>query len=578
MGCKINFDRLFIFSDRNKIYFNEEFDSGINLIYGPNTSGKSTLIQSLLYTFGINDGKEYLFDILSNEVIFRLDCTLFNADKKEKIVFIRDEGTLYIKKGELPIQVFSGINSDNSNEHIKLKDYLHQQFGFSLYLESKEEYNPAPIETIFLPYYVSQAVGWVYLRKSFSNLDFYRNFKDDYLDYYLGIENAIDRKKKKEIDNKLIAVQKEISFLSEMEKGDTSLQVTKIADEKFTLESITYIETYKKLQDDIIKNEKEYIIACNELSYLNERKSILSRIKRNQQSQNIETGNCPMCSQVLPYNPEAYYIYSQETNDTDAQLIDIKAKIKDKQSIVNSLNRKIKEQKSEVSKNYGILKLYETQELSFDTWIDNKANLQLNENILTKIGKLTIDLNTQKDLLKDYKTEDEVIFERSKKSASFAQLFNSYLLDLDVKPLIDDRFSALYKISAFPSQGVELHKTVMAYHFALNNLIKFTPSIHRFPFLLDAIFKEDIDEANRDLILKFIAKHRPNDTQLFLTISEIKNTEIHIANYQKDFFNNSAKLIRIGDGIAKRTLLKNYSNEHEEYVLETFNIINKSMN
>ena len=54
------------------------------------------------------------------------------------------------------------------------------------------------METMFLPYYVSQDVGWVYLRKSFSNLNFYKNFKEDFLDYYLGIENVIDREEKKE--------------------------------------------------------------------------------------------------------------------------------------------------------------------------------------------------------------------------------------------------------------------------------------------------------------------------------------------------------------------------------------------
>ncbi|WP_423856505.1 AAA family ATPase [Aeromonas veronii] len=39
-------------------FFNTSFSSGINIIHGKNTSGKSTLLQSLLYTFGINDEKK----------------------------------------------------------------------------------------------------------------------------------------------------------------------------------------------------------------------------------------------------------------------------------------------------------------------------------------------------------------------------------------------------------------------------------------------------------------------------------------------------------------------------------------
>jgi len=88
----------------------------------------------------------------------------------------------------------------------------------------------------------------------------------------------------------------------------------------------------------------------------------------------------------------------------------------------------------------------------------------------------------------------------------FFSVFQGYLSKLGVSNFDEPRYKQLYKISSFPCQGVELHKTVMAYHFALNKLIAKTQGIHRFPFILDAIMKEDIDEDSRIKYLAFLMK------------------------------------------------------------------------
>ena len=81
----------------------------------------------------------------------------------------------------------------------------------------------ASIETMFLPYYIAQPTGWVYLRKSFGGLEFYKNFKNDYLDYYLGIENNIDRLDKQKLEEEKETYTNEIKFLSEIETNNDEL-------------------------------------------------------------------------------------------------------------------------------------------------------------------------------------------------------------------------------------------------------------------------------------------------------------------------------------------------------------------
>ncbi len=167
MNLKLHIDSVLIHSEENNKFFFTEFKDKLNVIYGKNTSGKSTLIQLILFAFGINDNKIKLAEILSENIFVRIDCSIKRDGVNEKYVFIRQDETLLIKDKNNKVIRFNGISADQSAEHVKLKKYFNELFDFNLQLESNTGIDEAPIETIFLPYYVSQEVGWVYLRKSF---------------------------------------------------------------------------------------------------------------------------------------------------------------------------------------------------------------------------------------------------------------------------------------------------------------------------------------------------------------------------------------------------------------------------
>jgi hypothetical protein len=67
--------------------------------------------------------------------------------------------------------------NENIHQHVKGKAPLSDLFGFTLHLEYDNEYKPASLEAMFLPYYIAQDVGWVYRHKSFRGLDFAVFFK-----------------------------------------------------------------------------------------------------------------------------------------------------------------------------------------------------------------------------------------------------------------------------------------------------------------------------------------------------------------------------------------------------------------
>jgi len=570
----MNINQFFAFSEKDNKMFFSEFDSGVNIISGKNTSGKSTIFAAILYTFGINDVALQLSEILDAEPIFRVDLTITFGNQKDFIIITRGANTLCVKVNDLPVKIFNGINANNSVEHIKLKEYLNNYFNFHLKLESKGGYKTAPIETMFLPYYISQSTGWIYIRKSFGSLDFYKNFKFDYLDYYLCIDNNFNRIEKQKIENELISIRNNIKFYKEYESNNINIQISKISDEKHISKSKEYIEIYKQNKTNRIDYEKEYLLLSNKLSYYKARKRILDQIRRNVKKQNPKEDICPTCLQKLSYNEEIFYNYLQDTNDTEKEILKLNDLIKKFQGEINSLDTKINKTNSKIETEYEILEKTYDQEVSFTTWIDNKANVKIIDNIDLKIKKYEEAESIQIELLKNYITENEIFNERVKKSKLFKKLFTEYLSELGVKRLNDERFTDLYRLSAFPYQGVELHKTILAYNFAFNKMCLNTENIHRFPFMLDAIFNEDIEYENKRLILNFINKFHPKDTQLFISIADSKNVENIISDYNRKHFDNKAKEICLGAGKVERSFFIDFDIKYESLLDETFEILN----
>ena len=573
MNLKLHIDSVLIHSEENNKFFFTEFKDKLNVIYGKNTSGKSTLIQLILFAFGINDNKIKLSAILSENIFVRIDCSIKRDGETEKYVFIRQDETLLIRDKNDKVIRFNGISADQSAEHVKLKKYFNELFDFNLQLESSSGIDEAPIETIFLPYYVSQEVGWVYLRKSFSNLNYYKNFKEDFLDYYLGIENVFDREEKRRIEKEVNKLQQQIRFYKDVEKDNQDLKLANVIDETLEGKANTLIADISERKNRLLELEKLYVDNSNKLTFYNQRLSVVSKVNRNHKNQEPGKDSCPTCTQVLPSNIEDVYSFFQEENDTLSLKKDLNEKIKKMQSSLNSLNKKIEEDRAEIGSTFKTFNKYSDNDITLESYIESKANTQLFENLIKQVGQLTIDLDRQKEELKKYKTDDDINFERNKKSSTFKSKYFTYNSELGLPALEDERFYKLYEISSFPFQGVELHKAVLSYHFAFNYLLTQTSEIHRLPFILDSVFKEDIDGGNRIKILKFITKNFPTDTQTILSIADDKNQDSKIEEYKRDIFKEKAHLICIGNGEEEKALLKENDNSQKSLINETFEII-----
>lgn len=583
MKSQVIYKNFFIYCESKNTSFYTSFSDGINIIHGKNTSGKSTIIQAIHYTFGINDEKHKLNEILSEKVIFRLDFIL-KKDKEECISVIREDDYITIQRENHPLEKFSGISGNTSKEHIKLKHYLSELFNFNLHLETSGEYKLASIEAMFLPYYVAQDYGWVLNLKSFRGLDFFRNFKYDYYDYYLGITNEFDRLEKQNLEKEKKDLENQIKFLTNIEEQNDELYLSRLKDESFVSKANEYIDLYKKNKEELIRKEKEYLVKCNELTLYEERLKILKKVKASLRKENPLNDNCPTCKQNLPNSLENIYKYFQDLNNTNLEIKTVNNKIlgfknengnnqQGLKSKINSLEIEIKDLKDCISKEYLTLNKYQIDDLTFGTWLDNKTKVKLSENVIKQIGETTILLDKTIEKLKKFKTDEELKKERNSRDFQFKNYFIDFLDKLNVKSFDEDKYTLLYWMGIFPKQGVELLKTMLAYYFAFNKVIAETEYVHRFPFLLDAIFKEDIDEDNRKLILEFIYKNKPKNQQFIFSFSESNKNLKTAEEYNEEIMKNEAKII-LTDLVNERSILKPFDSEQKKYLDDTLDLIN----
>ncbi|MDD5996363.1 MAG: AAA family ATPase [Bacteroidales bacterium] len=569
--AKLTLKKLCAFSDEEK-GFVYDFNNDISIIHGANTSGKSTLIQTILYVFGINDMNKYLYRVYNESFYIRLDTYIMNSKQSEPLVVIREGNNVYVKCGNSPIQSFFGINANNSYEHEKLKKYFRNLFDYDLSLYNKDGLVEASLETMFLPYYISQSVGWVSIRKTFDGLEYYKNFKESFLDYCLGISNPNDLSEKYQKEKELSELKIKLNYITRFLEKDVSNIIT---NDGFAEQYVNYIDDVSNDENDLIELNNDFIKKSNELGLLKNKLKVVGLVKKNIKKLERNGYLCPVCESKLPDTIDAFYERRQNKFDCENEEKELKKQIKEISTDLDSIKKKRESLATEISQKRTSFESINLHGKTAEEWLNGEALYRLHQIIEKEKDNCSSQIEQCQNVVRKFKTEDEIKKERIKFSNKFKLLFEKYLSELNIKEYDKDpRYLDLYKITVLPCQGVELLKAHMAYHFAFNKIIaENNPKMPRLPFMLDAIFKEDVDEVNKDLILQFISKHRPQDTQIIFSMADSKDSNQITANQVKEIYFAGAKLIHISDN--QRSLLDNYSEEVEKISLDTLNLLNQ---
>ena len=117
---------------------------------------------------------------------------------------------------------------------------------------------------------------------------------------------------------------------------------------------------------------------------------------------------------------------------------------------------------------------------------------------------------------------------------------------------------------------------MLAYYLSFYELIEITSYAHITPLLLDAIFKEDIDDDNKLLLINVLSKSMKNQKQLIVSIAETEESQYNAEYYNRTYFDNNAKIVRIGESKNERSFLAANVIDDKEIFEETLRYVDEN--
>jgi hypothetical protein len=170
---------ILILSEGERKARRETFDPTRTIVFGGNTTGKSSLIKSIYQGFGAEPAKQHprwKSAEVKTLVKFRVDSTSFQI--------LRDGSYFALFTGDgIFLRSFTRVTTE-------LAPYLASILDFGLILASRDEEPQIPPPAFFfLPFYMDQDASWQNAWTAFDRLYQYYNWKESLVDYHTGIKN-----------------------------------------------------------------------------------------------------------------------------------------------------------------------------------------------------------------------------------------------------------------------------------------------------------------------------------------------------------------------------------------------------
>lgn len=228
---KINALKINVNTNKGLYGFETRFDAGLNIIRGDNSSGKSTLFQSILYGLGMEElvggrNDKAMQSVLKNEVLNSDRTKAADVLESSILLEIQNDRPITIEryvrsetKDSKLITVYHGaLLTGDKKELPSDRMYVHDpgsatdvKFGFFAFLESflglnlpHVQYNDGGkrklyLQTLFPAFVVEQKVGW---SDFLATIPFY-NLKDKEkraIEFVLGLDSWSIEEKKQELN------------------------------------------------------------------------------------------------------------------------------------------------------------------------------------------------------------------------------------------------------------------------------------------------------------------------------------------------------------------------------------------
>lgn len=521
---------ILLLSQRERKAKKVTFDRYRTLIYGGNSTGKSSLIKSIYKTFGAEPVMHPNFvgaNVISC-VKFEMNDTIYQIIRDGKRIALFDSNNELIK-------VFDSVTKE-------LAPYFSNFFDFKpLFQSHNNGFIVPPPAFLLLPFYIDQDESWSKSWASFKNLQQVKDYRNQCIYYHSGIR-----------PNKYYTTKKELDVYSvEIEEAEKEQKITKklldnvkekLSQSQFNIDIDEFKQEITDLLSEleILKNKEEqiksdlhnlyhikatYEIQINIIkqAILESHKDLAFAIEKLP-----EEICCPTCGAEY-YNSfaERFEIAQDEQKSKDLLL---------------EVNKEAKEIDFKIETETQKLTLTSTEIEKIDTLLESrKGDLELRD-IIESSGKNQVKqiFSERYDELKKTIVENKIAKEElenklksleSKKRrdeiSNFYQIkMTSFFRELDVNSLNFDNYKSINAKIESLETGSSRPRALIAYYFTFFHLMKKYSSTTYFPLIIDSPNQQDQDIEHIDKIFKFIHSKQPQESQMILGLAE---------NYGVDF-------------------------------------------
>lgn len=478
----IYFKSTHLLSLEQKKGFAFEFSPNINLIYGENDTGKSSLIKSLYYTLGadIHLDKEWEKDNFISKVVICI--------KSRDYAFLRHGRRISIFDLDNDSQQL--VSSVNRSEIAKVVGNI---FDFNLKLTTKttSKQSQAYPASLYLPFYIDQDSGWSKVLESFNGLAMYKDWQKNILQFHMGIK-----------PKEYYSLRGQIDLLDgELLKINATLQALEAAKARFE-ESFgrvlfdidlgyyeMLLERFLKKSQELHKEETKYRLKL--IDELTHRDDIAAEIEECEVQ--LEENNVSDLSETIDLEDKYAILKNRDI------LLDLIPQLQEQKFVhtqnIEALRAELKEAQKTSSELNTMLRKVEN-ELTLQDVIRSQASKQVEDTFYEQIDQITDEisaLNSNKDEI----TETISKYTNRKRTLEINNEFKEYLSFAQAKLGIKNPVvkNAIQYTSITKSEtGSRAPRSILAYHYALLKTIESRSSIPMLPVVIDSPKQQDPDK------------------------------------------------------------------------------------
>lgn len=496
-----------------------EFDPQVTTIRGENKTGKSSLIKSIVRTFGTE--------------VSKLEDKWVNADVKLLVRYeIEGRPFALLRHGDM-YAAFDGNKNLLGVFHKvtrELAPFLSKQFGFALKLPDKNKnLGNLPPAFYLLPFYMDQDASWARAWSSFARLDQYPRWKKSVSEYHAGIRG------KEFYEAQAKKTEAELGRANLQRKREGLQEVYSNLGKRFDIAQFSVdVTQYEHEVQDLLR-------ACEKLRSREEAfKEQLSALHTQRESLKTQLGiatharkearadydfaqekdghtiSCPTCGAGYENSfAERFAIAVEEDRCAELvtqlteEILDVEQKIEKELAGLRAVSSELEEVQRLLGKREG--------ELALGDIIKQAGRKELRDLMVADIGKMEAEENTlaadaaaAKAAMKKIDSKEH----RDNVNGFFHQKLMLFLCELGILGVAESSYETVDMVP--DATGSELPRALLAYQMAfLHTMQKFSACVFA-PIILDSPNQQDQDDDSHERIMKFIRDHRPEKAQLVL--------------------------------------------------------------